>query len=209
MIEAKCKCGKAYSVKDELAGKTVRCKACGGTLVIPQAQPDEPEVVEEEEQEPEVVENQGTQERFNALDLGGKVILGSTGVGLLSLFLPWVSLGFLSVNGFQQQGFFLLIPHAVLSVLLWVEKFRSKVGAYVGAGIAFAIAIGYYMDKNVDIGYGKFNPLTTGFYLCAASIIGLAVGVYLHQFPGSEGHKPRKITRHGRPAARTGTRPRR
>jgi len=39
-IRVTCECGKAYSVKDELAGKTVRCKACGETLRIPDPRAD-------------------------------------------------------------------------------------------------------------------------------------------------------------------------
>ncbi len=34
-IDVQCKCGKAYRLSESLAGKTARCKACGGTFVIP------------------------------------------------------------------------------------------------------------------------------------------------------------------------------
>ncbi|TET38762.1 MAG: hypothetical protein E3J72_02055 [Planctomycetota bacterium] len=36
-IPVTCECGKSYSVKEELAGKTVRCKVCGDPLRIPTA----------------------------------------------------------------------------------------------------------------------------------------------------------------------------
>jgi len=35
MIEFTCSCGKSYSVKDEMAGKTGKCKACGAPLQVP------------------------------------------------------------------------------------------------------------------------------------------------------------------------------
>ena len=48
-IQIKCQCGKALAVKDQFAGKTVKCPACGkgikvpgasaGTAVAPAAQP--------------------------------------------------------------------------------------------------------------------------------------------------------------------------
>lgn len=34
-IEFQCRCGKAFHVPNELAGKRARCKACGETLVVP------------------------------------------------------------------------------------------------------------------------------------------------------------------------------
>lgn len=38
MIEAKCaNCGKSFQVKDELAGKTGKCKNCGEPMTIPAA----------------------------------------------------------------------------------------------------------------------------------------------------------------------------
>ncbi|MEK6644608.1 MAG: hypothetical protein AABZ08_11940 [Planctomycetota bacterium] len=36
-IVAACKCGKKFKVKDELAGKAVRCPSCGSALKIPTA----------------------------------------------------------------------------------------------------------------------------------------------------------------------------
>lgn len=38
-IRVKCQCGKQLAVKDEYAGKRVKCPGCGGAVVIPQAQP--------------------------------------------------------------------------------------------------------------------------------------------------------------------------
>lgn len=35
MIEFACSCGKSYTVKDEMAGKTGKCKECGEPLLVP------------------------------------------------------------------------------------------------------------------------------------------------------------------------------
>lgn len=35
MIEAICSCGERYEVKDDLAGKRVRCLACSGEIGVP------------------------------------------------------------------------------------------------------------------------------------------------------------------------------
>ena len=34
-IPVRCQCGKAFAARDELAGKRVKCPACGGVLPIP------------------------------------------------------------------------------------------------------------------------------------------------------------------------------
>ncbi len=34
-IDVQCKCGQAYRLSESLAGKTARCKGCGGTFLIP------------------------------------------------------------------------------------------------------------------------------------------------------------------------------
>ncbi len=45
-IECQCECGQAYRLSESLAGKTARCKACGGTFRIPnQSVPVEQELV--------------------------------------------------------------------------------------------------------------------------------------------------------------------
>ena len=47
MPETQCpQCGKHYSLSDQLAGKTVRCKSCGGVFQVPMSVPAEVEVVE-------------------------------------------------------------------------------------------------------------------------------------------------------------------
>src|SRR5439155_21125059 len=38
-ITVSCTCGQGFRVKDDLAGKTVKCPKCSGLLTIPAAQP--------------------------------------------------------------------------------------------------------------------------------------------------------------------------
>lgn len=42
-ISATCSCGKEYDVRDEFAGKQIRCDACGKVIVVPKAEPAAPE----------------------------------------------------------------------------------------------------------------------------------------------------------------------
>jgi hypothetical protein len=36
-ITAVCPCGKSYSLKDDFAGKSIKCPACGGSFVVPES----------------------------------------------------------------------------------------------------------------------------------------------------------------------------
>ena len=46
---------------------------------------------------------------FKELSLQRKLILGAGALAVISLFFPWVELGFISASGFQQQGYIFLI----------------------------------------------------------------------------------------------------
>ena len=50
-ITLRCSCGKTLQVKDEYAGKRVRCPACSDALTVPVPEP-QFEVVEDEEPAP-------------------------------------------------------------------------------------------------------------------------------------------------------------
>jgi hypothetical protein len=41
-ISLQCTCGKAYRIKDELAGKKIRCSACNKVIAVPIPEPETP-----------------------------------------------------------------------------------------------------------------------------------------------------------------------
>src|SRR5262245_54237271 len=56
-ITLSCTCGKALKLKDELAGRRVRCPACSGVLTVPAA---EEEIIETElTEEPDATAEDG------------------------------------------------------------------------------------------------------------------------------------------------------
>jgi hypothetical protein len=133
-ITAKCPnaaCGKTLRVKDELAGKKVKCPGCGTIIALPAldvpveveapAAPAAPAVAEQ----PAAAGAVPTpipaldQTKMIALYVG----LGGLGLLVLSVFLPWFSFGPLSVLGIST-GFW-----AILLLL-----FALAGGAGVGFG---------------------------------------------------------------------------
>jgi hypothetical protein len=110
------------------------------------------------------------------LSLGEKIILGSAAAAILSLFLPWISMGIISSNGWGQQGylFFLIFVYPVIGVFN-VKGLNRIVGIICGA-LALIVTIWYIADKHYDIMGVTGNASGSGLYLFAASTIGLIVG---------------------------------
>jgi hypothetical protein len=67
-IELSCSCGKKLKVRDDLAGKRVKCPACQGVIAVPQPEEEEPPVLEaapaEEPDETEASDNSRRSEPF-------------------------------------------------------------------------------------------------------------------------------------------------
>ncbi|MFY3790471.1 hypothetical protein ACOQFO_01935 [Ureibacillus sp. MALMAid1270] len=107
--------------------------------------------------------------------LSKKVIVGSFVLAIISLFLKWVDLGFLSVNGFQQQGWLFLLIFIYPLICVFQGKAINKVGGYVLALIGIVGMILFIMSKTDDL-FGV-NFASTGMYVMLISFVGLAVGV--------------------------------
>ncbi len=50
-ISLRCSCGKLLTLKDDLAGRRIKCPACGGVLAVPVSEPEEVEPSSPEESE--------------------------------------------------------------------------------------------------------------------------------------------------------------
>jgi hypothetical protein len=130
-ISVKCpnaNCGKALKVKDELAGKKVKCPGCATVIAIPS--PEEPEVVEAPVEEPSAPAAPAPGlEQATAIP----VYVGLGGLGLLAIscFLPWISLFGFNWLGIQS-GFF----GGILMLLLALAG---------GAGVA----VGAFAQRNL------------------------------------------------------------
>ena len=100
-------------------------------------------------------------------------ILIASVVGLISIFLPWVSLGPFSVSGSSGDGallFFLLIPILILPLIGERNKNLSGIKLYVTLILAvLALFINIYTFSNIPMGVG------IGLYISSLSSIALVV----------------------------------
>lgn len=123
----------------------------------------------------EVVNNMN----FKQLSLGKKIILITTVIALISLFLPWVELGILSASGFQQGGYLFLIAFIYPVYCVLKNTYINKVGGLVCGIVALIASIAYISSKSDEIFGTAINVAGSGAYLFLISTIGLIIGVVL------------------------------
>ena len=116
---------------------------------------------------------------FKQLSLGKKIILITTVIALISLFLPWVELGILSASGFQQGGYLFLIAFIYPVYCVLKNTYINKVGGLVCGIVALIASIAYISSKSVEIFGTAINVAGSGAYLFLISTIGLIIGVVL------------------------------
>lgn len=123
----------------------------------------------------EVVNNMN----FKQLSLGKKIILITTVIALISLFLPWVELGILSASGFPQGGYLFLIAFIYPVYCVLKNTYINKVGGLVCGIVALIASIAYISSKSDEIFGTAINVAGSGAYLFLISTIGLIIGVVL------------------------------
>ncbi|MGM8214937.1 hypothetical protein ACLIA0_05100 [Bacillaceae bacterium W0354] len=109
---------------------------------------------------------------------GGTVIVAATALFVVSLFMPWVEF-ILSVNGFQQQGYFVLILFAYPLYTALASKPINAIGGYLSSLAALVGMVLFLNSKSGDIFGESFNAAASGMYVAIVSCVVLIIGVFL------------------------------
>lgn len=116
---------------------------------------------------------------FTQKTLTEKIFLVSAGVAIISLFLPWVDLGFVSVNGFQQQGYLFLAGFAYTVVTIVTNKDRNKLVSLMIAIVTLLAIFAFRSSKTQNLFGKSVNFATTGVYIMILAAIGNLVGAIM------------------------------
>lgn len=115
---------------------------------------------------------------------GQRLIFASSVVAVLSLLLPWANIGFISVNGFAQQGYLLLIFFIYpLYKLLKSNPIKPLYG-FISSGLAVISSISFALSKTVEVFDTTVNLSGSGLVLFIICSIALFVGVYMSKDHG-------------------------
>ena len=115
---------------------------------------------------------------------GQRLIFASSVVAVLSLLLPWADMGLLSVNGFAQQGYLLLIFFIFpLYKLLKSTPIKPLYG-FLSSGLAVISSISFALSKTVEVFDTTVNLSGSGLVLFIICSIVLVIGVYMSKDQG-------------------------
>ncbi len=116
---------------------------------------------------------------FKNLNMSRKLILGASILAVLSLFLPWVDLGFISASGFQQQGYFFLVFFIYPFYCLVKDSKINKIGGLTSGGLAIAATIFFISSKTEALFGETINAAGIGMYAFLISAIILVIAIFL------------------------------
>ena len=88
---------------------------------------------------------------WKSFRMNEQIILGSFAIAVLSMFLPWVNLEIMTLNGFQQQGYIFLVAliYPVIFILRGA-KYNSLI-ALILAVITVILTIWFISTKSLEI----------------------------------------------------------
>ena len=115
---------------------------------------------------------------------GQRLIFASSAVAVLSLLLPWADMGLISVNGFAQQGYLLLIFFIYPFYKLLKSTPIKPLYGFISSGLAVISSISFALSKTVEVFDTTVNLSGSGLVLFIICSIALFVGVYMSKDHG-------------------------
>lgn len=117
----------------------------------------------------------GEDMNFKNISKENKVYIVFFIAGIMSLFMDWVKLGSISYNGFQQQGWIILIPLAFILFTKLTGKLYSRGFNLVLSSIVCLLTIFFLFDKTVYINDESYNLAALGLHIMVTCTIGYLV----------------------------------
>jgi peptidoglycan/LPS O-acetylase OafA/YrhL len=127
---------------------------------------------------------------FQTMSKQRKFILIAAAVGVISMFLPWVSIsmgpfGGVSTNGFHGAGIFVFLCFAACGVLAFLGDQTKNLDktfwmiCLIAGGLAALIMIINFLQALDSLSYLSF-----GFYLAVLASIAVVAATYVFRNPG-------------------------
>ncbi|MEN1966815.1 hypothetical protein WMZ97_01955 [Lentibacillus sp. N15] len=111
--------------------------------------------------------------------VGGFIILLATILYIISLFLPWIDLYFIKMNGFQREGYLvlLLFIYPVYSVL--ARKSLNRIAGVAVSVIAIGVLISFLTTLPVEVMGQSVQAVGAGLYIGLAASVILGIGTVI------------------------------
>ncbi len=128
---------------------------------------------------------------FQTMSKQRKFILIAAGIGVLSMFLPWIKISIFgisnSVNGMRDKGLLVFACFVVAGIIAYMGDQTKNLNrtnwfiVLISGAIASLLMIWFYSDAS---GTMASSLLSYGFYLSTLSAIGIVVSAYLFKSAG-------------------------
>lgn len=127
-------------------------------------------------------------QRFRGWNVGAKMVLITSCVAVVSLFLPWVDIGIISRNAFGGDGFLLIGFYIYPLILLFTGK-RGVPILGVACGVVAALGAVVFISRMQSNEYAdSVNFAGSGVLVFLVASIVMAVGAYLDR--SAKGQRP-------------------
>ncbi|MEP6951674.1 MAG: hypothetical protein ABI863_20445 [Ginsengibacter sp.] len=127
---------------------------------------------------------------FQTLNKQRKFVLIAAAIGIIAMFLPWISFFGLSINGMHGSGILVFLCFVVSGIITLLgdqtknlEKTMWGITLIAGA-IALLVMLYFLIDSsgNSNI-FGSGTGFSFGFYLSGLAAIGVLASAYLFRSP--------------------------
>lgn len=119
--------------------------------------------------------------KFEKLSIGGKLIIISVFIAILSLLFNWVNLKGISIAGYNQRGYiFLLLFIYPLFIVLFNKEMDNFI-AYIFAIFANVVGMAYIRIISTTFLETEFVSYGLGIYIYLASTFLLLFGVFKYK----------------------------
>lgn len=121
---------------------------------------------------------------LSRFSIGEKLILLGGIIALISLFLPWVDVSFYSENGFQQQGFLVLVVYIYPVLKILTAKAQNKVSNIICMVVGLAFMLYFVSSKSISVFGSSYSAASIGMYVMIVGLIVSLVGAILSKKQG-------------------------
>ena len=126
---------------------------------------------------------------FQTMNKQRKFVLIAAAIGVISMFLPWISFFGFSINGMHGSGILVFLCFVVSGIIALVgdqtknlEKTMWGITLIAGA-IALLTILYFLIDSGNNSPFGSVTGFSFGFYLSGLTAIGVLLSAYLFRSP--------------------------
>lgn len=112
---------------------------------------------------------------FKNLSKENKIYLVFFVAGVISLFMDWVRIDYISYSGFQQQGWIILIPLGFIMFTKLTGKLYSRWFNMMLSIIVCLLTVFFMLGKTIYIEEQEYNVSALGLYTMAICTVGYVI----------------------------------